>query len=98
MKIVNWPEFAALPPGTIFSAYEEAICRGLYRKEDTILIDGTPRDFVFASLVPNCWNGDAPTVDITDTARWAEFNYDQRFVVFEPADVAMLKRMLESAS
>lgn len=94
MKILNFSEFAALPPGAIFSYYEPAICTGLHRKGDTISYDSGPKDFFEAHLWPQCWNGEHPTVDNIES-RWGMYEYDQLFAVCEPSDVAAIITMLK---
>lgn len=96
MRILKFSEFAALPPGAIYSYYKPAICRGLFRKGETILWDGEARDFFESSLVPNCWNGEPPTVD-NIVSRWGLYEYDQLFAVFESKDLETLRCMLSSA-
>lgn len=93
MQILNFTDFAALPAGTVFSYYKPTVCDGLFRKGETISWDDAPHDFFEASLVPNCWNGDEPTVDNIES-RWGLFNYDQLFAVFETQDIETLRTML----
>ena len=93
MKILNFKDFCALPAGTIFSYYEPAFCTGLYRKGDTISWDGEPHDFWEASLVPQCWNGEHPIVNGTES-RWALYEEDQLFAVLEDADIQTIRDML----
>jgi hypothetical protein len=95
MKIVGFKEFCALPVGAIFSYYEPDICEGLYRKGETILLKGEPIDYFQAYLVPECWNGEAPTVDEIES-RWGLYEEDQQYAVFEPADIQVLLGMLSS--
>jgi len=94
MKIMPLPEFLKLPAGTIYSDYEPTLCRGLNRKGNTIEYPGEePIDFFYASLVAECLNGDAPTVDAIES-RWGEFEHRALFAVYEPADLVVLKSML----
>jgi len=91
MKIVNFDEFVELPAGTIYSDYEPAVCTGLFRKGDSI----RGRDFYLSSLVADCWNGDLPTCDVIES-RWALYEYDAEFAVYEDDDVVNLLQMLVS--
>lgn len=93
MKILSFTEFCALPNGAIYSYYQPAICEGLFRKGTTIYSDGEPIDFYEACLVPQCWNGEHPTVDAIE-CRWGLYYYEQLFAVFEPKDIETLKNML----
>jgi hypothetical protein len=93
MLILNFDKFAALPAGAIFSFYEPAVCQGLYRKEDTLFRDtGEPRDFFLESLVPNCWNGEHPSIG-EGTFRWGAYDFDQLFAVFEEEDLKCLREL-----
>jgi hypothetical protein len=101
MKILTFDEFAALPPGTLFSYYEPTICIGLYRKGETLLNSSSPGDninlpfdYFETSLVPICWNGqEPPTLEGVET-RWGEYEDGQLYAVFEPADIETLRSLL----
>lgn len=94
MKIVSLPEFLALPAGTIYSDYEPTMCTGLNRKGNTIQNPGEePIDFFYASLVAECLNEGYPTVDAIES-RWGEYDHRALFAIYEPADLEILKSML----
>lgn len=94
MKILDFDSFCALPAGTIYSYYEPVTCTGLFRKGDTIVDDGGDAlDFWEDSLVPNCWNGDPPSVDEIP-CRWGLYDVGAEFAVYEPADIAVLASLL----
>jgi len=95
MKILTFKDFCALPDGAIFSYYEPAICTGLHRKGRTILHDGKPRDFFEAHLVPQCWNGEHPTVDKVES-RWGLYEEEQLFAVLVESDIQTIREMLGS--
>ena len=94
MKIVGFYEFCSLPAGTVFSYYEPCVITGLYRKGDTIAHDADgPSDFWESSIQAECINGDHPTVDDIES-RWALYDRDAEFAVYEPEDIAKMKEML----
>ena len=101
MRVVGWKEFATLPEGTIFSYYKPRICEGLYRKCEMICRDKNDGseakgaiDFYQCSLVPECLNGEPPTLDAYEQ-RWGMFDYSQQFAVFEEEDLSVLRELLE---
>jgi hypothetical protein len=96
VKIVTLQEFFKLPPGTIYSNYEPAICTGLFRKGDTCALDnGECFDFFYASVCAECYseNDLTPMVDDVET-RWALYDEGAQFAVYEPADLAVMRKML----
>lgn len=97
MQILKFHDFAALPAGAIYSYYKPSICEGLFRKGETIWNEGEASDFFESSLVPDCWNGELPTVDNVES-RWGMFDYDQLFAVFEPQDLKTIRDMIPSAN
>jgi hypothetical protein len=104
MRIVSFPEFAALPEGTIYSEYEPCVCRGLYCKKGTIYDiagdvrggENRPIDFFNVSLTGECWNGDDPTVDDVP-GRWGLFDHDAQFAIYELDDLELIKSQVEKA-
>lgn len=97
MKILKFDEFIKLPKGTIYSYYEPCLCVGLYRKGDSIKHpDGIFRDYFEASVVPFCEQGDDPVVDGIE-GRWALFEYDQLYAVFDADDIMEAVSMLTSS-
>ncbi len=88
MKVLNFTEFAALPPGTIYSYWEPNIATGLWRKEETIFHDGEPRDYFKQSLIPD------DELEIGGTQRWGEFHFVQQYAVYEEEDLAILRKLL----
>ena len=97
MKILTFSEFVQLPEGTIYSYYEPAICRGLYRKGGNLTHDGIPTDFWEASVIAECVNGDFPKVEHIES-RWGLYDYDQCFAVYDEADIALMIKMLSSST
>lgn len=96
MKIVNLDEFLRLPPGTIYSAYEPCICRGLFRKDETCPPPDAgekPIDFYHEDLLADVMvEGDEEPKVMTNTgkARWAEFDRDAQFAICEAEDLAFI--------
>lgn len=86
MRIVGFEEFCSLPEGTVFSYWKPFLTSGLYRRGEVISFDGGPRDFYEASLLAESRNGKPPVVDLTES-RWAMFDYDQQFAVYEDQDI-----------
>ena len=96
MKLVTWDAFALLPEGTIFSYYDMYVhMDGLCRKGETIWNRerSKPIDFFEGYCAAQCWNGEPPTVDDTES-RWGLYDYTQQFAIYEPADLAVIVRML----
>lgn len=98
MKVLDFYQFALLPAGTIFSYYEDNLCRGLHRKGGTITYPmraGSPAiDFFESSIIAQCNNpGEGPKVDDMES-RWGEYEYHQMFAVYEDEDLAVMIRML----
>lgn len=89
MRIVGFEEFCSLPEGTVFSYWEPCITSGLYRRGEVISFDGGPRDFYEASLKAESYNGEQPVVDLGES-RWGLFDYDQKFVVYDRDDIAVI--------
>jgi len=104
MIYLSLSEFLKLPAGTIYSDYqpeivghyEPPICRGLYRKGNTIYREGVaPIDFFYASLIAKSINEAKPTID-TIEERWDEEKEWAMFAVYEESDLAVLRSMLPS--
>lgn len=100
MKILKLDEFLKLPIGTIYCEYEGGACRGLFRKWETLRNDDEePCDFFCSSLIAEFANrgindnGKNPILDGV-CSRWAEFDHNKQFVVYEADDIAQLKSML----
>jgi hypothetical protein len=92
MKVVTIHELMLLPTGTIFSRYEPVMCSGLFRKMENIEYDGSV-DFYYQDLEPSCTNGDPPIFD-GSISRWAMYDHEEQFAVFEADDVKLLKEQL----
>ncbi len=96
MRIVTCDELMAMPDGTIYAYYEPAVTQGLYRKGDTISWDGHNKDFYEASLLAECWNGDEPILDYTES-RWGLYDYDMQFAVYDIQDLKIIRHALTAA-
>lgn len=94
MKVLKWPEFAALGCHVLFSFCDEyGNCTDLALKHETISLDGDPRDFFFHPLIAQRKMGaDADnTPEVTYLLeRWGEYNYDQLFAVYEFLDMEII--------
>jgi hypothetical protein len=93
---VDFNTFATLPNGTIFSYLDEGCAdgRGLYRKWNTIRDElGNDIDYFESPLVPHSWNEQPATID-SISSRWAEYDFEQRYLVFEPADIEELIKLI----
>lgn len=95
MRIVGLDEFAGLPAGTVYSAYDPAIVRGLFVKGETIQNDdGWPADFFETEVVPQQIDNDDSPEGIGMRGRWGEFDPDAKFVVYDRDDVAQIVALL----
>ena len=99
MERLGFYDFAALPAGTVFYHYTEGefFSGQLFRKGETILVDGKPIDFFEAELFPSL---DEVLSDATpryaSTTRWALYEFDTaEFIVLEPSDI---KRLIQNLS
>tara|TARA_R110000764_G_C10688626_1_gene343462 strand:+ start:40 stop:348 length:309 start_codon:yes stop_codon:yes gene_type:complete len=94
MKTIKFEEFAQMPEGTIFSYFKPMMCAGLYRKGTTIFEDHHPIDYFEQSLVAECENGEPPS--IRWFSRWGVFDYNQKYAIYEPIDIAALVSLLRN--
>ncbi len=92
MKLCTFQEFAALPPGTIFSYWEPCISRGLFVKGESWAYGDLPGDYWERSLLPGptIGNSDAPILEDFET-RWGIYKYSQMYAVYEAADLMVLR-------
>ena len=86
MIVVDFYEFCDLPDGTVFSYWEPCVTEGLYVRGMVIMDQDGPRDFFETSLLAVSYNGEYPEIDET-YGRWGLFNYEQKFAVYEKADI-----------
>ena len=94
MKILNYEEFVKMPPGTIYSEYEPCHTNGLFRKGDSIQYDdGFIGDFWLEPVIAGCMNGDPPSMQGM-IERWATYDYDEMFTVYEEDDLDYMKQLL----
>ncbi len=61
-------------------------------KGDTISHDGVDIDYFERSLIPLEWDDGASLDD--GESRWGEFDYEQRYAVYEEQDVRKLLKLL----
>lgn len=101
MKIVELKELCHLPIGTIFSELDSQNhnIEGLYRLSayNDVLPD---TDFFYQYLTPiledyKDWDNPKPTVDDC-CQRWALYDENERFVVYEEKDVVELIKMINN--
>lgn len=97
-RIADWAEFAALPPGTLFSYWTPCVAQGLFVKGDTIEHDGVPRDFFEMSLIAGVEIGDGSIYVADGESRWGCFDYTQQFLVYGDDDRARLAALVAPAS
>lgn len=105
MRYVKLSELVAMPPGTVFSTYEPCIVNELNVMigPNTVMPDC---DFWYVPLIafpdfndpPDPAQGgdkDHPLLVHADAQqRWALYNKDEEFVVYEQADIDRLVKML----
>ena len=105
MRLVNFREFLALPPGTLFSKYEPIVFDHLCIKEESI-----PNDFFYQPIVDSIQfpreltdaflqleEGIDIPVDMDSLGRDGCFDEDQIFVVWSHTDVEQLIKRLQRA-
>lgn len=90
MTRLNFMEFTELPAGAIFYHYSEGECflGELFRKEETIFVDGTATDFFETKLCPAIEEvrGDQPFH--YGMSRWALYEFDTaEFIVLDAEDI-----------
>jgi hypothetical protein len=108
MQIVTVQALVDFPPGTVFSGYEPCIVSGLYRLDPSEQLRGEPGaryvDFFYTNLLADCTeaaNGradalDAGGLELADGGgRWGNFDPDELFIVYEPADLLKLIGILQ---
>jgi hypothetical protein len=105
MKIVDFFEFAKLPPGTIYMRYEPEIVRGLEKKGATLYRDSNypetgnePSDFFYSDILPYVMaDGEGIHWEHDEIpSRWGLFDFDEMFMVLEDEDVKKIIEMLET--
>ncbi len=103
MKYVKLRELAASPPGTIFSQWEPRIVAGL----NVLQSQCSDVDFFYCPLTaqaecptygvpdpPDLWS-DRPPLELLDSVtRWGTYDEDEEFIVYEPADVERMVKVL----
>jgi hypothetical protein len=87
MKIITARELMDLPEGVIYSEAAEG-CFGLYSKGATILHGVSPADFFEVGLIPESGHF-GPELSFS-TGRWALFEDDFTFALYEKEDLETL--------
>lgn len=108
MKVCTFGQFAALPSGTIFSYWTPQVADGLYWKGETLYQDDEktdPFDYYEMELFPTPkahWEkrylgeeGD-PVFALTE-CRWALYEFDRLYAVYEKDDVERLIGVLQES-
>lgn len=97
MRVVKFPEMVRLPSGTIHSDKWEGVINGLYRTDGVCRdADGRVYDFWRHSLLPQEGLDGAYGLH-TVSGRFAEYDDEAEFVVYEDEDVKMLVGLLKGA-
>ena len=98
MKLMMWPEFSAMPEGTIYYVWRPAHFGDLGRKGRTIFKDGIPVDFIYTTCVPTDYSdSDGPVFEGDedgDSGPYAAISPNLTYAVYEEADRLMLIRIL----
>jgi len=89
-KIVKLGELLKMREGTIFSEYKPQYTSGLYR------FDGQcgPRDFYYQDLLGTVGDNNTPEFDLNSGSRWALYDEDEEFFVYEEEEVEILAEAL----
>ncbi len=98
MKIFELMEFVKLPSGTLYSDIFEGIPTGLFRKCYTVPSppeEGPPADFFTVSLIAQSENDGMILSGLQ--SRWALFDYDAKFLVYESNDVDLIRSLIPPA-
>lgn len=97
MKTVSLEEFATLPDGIIYSELWEGAPHGLCVKQETCSPSPhsgeKPSDFFYNSMVPEQLGLDgSDDFGIDDVcSRWGMFDYNAKFLIYEAADLKLLR-------
>jgi hypothetical protein len=90
MERLSFTEFAALPAGAIFYHYAEGefFSAELFRKEETLFVDGEATDFFETKLCPSVEEVRDESTFHFGTSRWALYEFDTaEFVVLDADDI-----------
>jgi hypothetical protein len=103
MNIINFKEFAAMPEGTIYSYFKPAIVDGLCRKGENIISEGEVIDYFTTSLIadvqveePPKNKGDEWNIENGLCGRWALYEYDQQYLIYEAEDIKAITFLLDA--
>ncbi len=97
MKLTSLKDFLKLPSGTIYSDYEKGATYGLFKKHESL--DNGPGlvgDFFMESLLAE-QDHDAAPFQSGGISRWALYEADAQFVVYEKEDLLWLTNILNEA-
>lgn len=86
MKVVSLKEFLVLPSGTIYSHFEPCIVEGFFRKGENVDYEGSI-DFYEMDLLGGCMNGAMPPKVDLAYSRWALYEDDAQFAIYETDDL-----------
>ncbi len=93
MKIVDRKEFLAMPAGTLYTEFEPCVANGLAIKHDTLdnCDDWSYTDLIASSEFCQDLYELNDGKEIPYSSNWAgrdgEFDQDQLFIVYSPADI-----------
>ena len=98
MKLLSFSEFCQLPNGVVYQEYRPDYLDELRCRQDVIRKDGVPIDFRYNEMLPQIeFNEDNVVKDIEfreDISRWGLFRHDSQFLVYDCADIEILRNRL----
>lgn len=101
MTRLNFQDFSALPAGTLFYHFTDGECffAELFKKGDTLFVDGQPVDFFETALFPSLEDVRAAVSLNPSMGRWALYEFDTaEFIVLDADDIATLVSELTQPS
>lgn len=93
MKLVNRTTMLQLPAGTLISKYEPAVINETLIKDESIIHDGEHIDFFTQQIFEDSVDLDAiystgsGELDLESHSRDGCFDYDELYIIWEPADI-----------
>jgi hypothetical protein len=98
MKLTSIQDFLKLPPGTVYSDYEQGMVIGLFKKHEST--DNGPEhvgDFFMESITGK-QDHDAAPFNSGGIGRWALYEPDAQFLVYEKEDLLWMTSILTEAA
>lgn len=94
MKLITLSDMIACPEGTVFTAYRPHLCTGLFKKLGNI----DQKDFWYVNLLPVSDDEGLIEFGTMNGERWAHYDPNEQFVVWEADDVDLLAKVLEHSA